>query len=192
MAPDIELHELTVGGLLEPKAEWTAAARGHVANALATELRSRDATLVEYRPPVDDRAREHAHEQLIKLNDAVSGAVLVHQYVPRFKLPTKNDRFDWSLGPQVRILRDEYGADYALFIYLRDSYASAGRAVLVVGAALLGVAMPSGRQVGIASLVDLRTGDVVWFNRVLDPGGDLRTPEPAQRAVKKLLGDCPL
>ena len=51
------------------------------------------------------------------------------------------------------------------------------------------------QQLDYASLVDLKTGEVVWFN-VVDassqvPGikfGELRTPEGAARMVERLLG----
>jgi len=38
MPPDVELSELTAGGLLEPKAEWTERAREHIQGALSREL----------------------------------------------------------------------------------------------------------------------------------------------------------
>ena len=51
------------------------------------------------------------------------------------------------------------------------------------------------QQLDYASLVDLRTGQVVWFNVVSAgsqvPGikfGDLRTPEGAAQMVERLLG----
>ncbi len=52
--------------------------------------------------------------------------------------------------------------------------------------------MPGGQQVGFASLVDLETGDIVWFNRLVSGVGDLRTAEPARAAVDDLLADFPL
>jgi hypothetical protein len=60
--------------------------------------------------------------------------------------------------------------------------------VIVVGA-LLGVGVQGGTQVGFASVVDLRTGDIVWFNRLLRPQGDLRTPEAAAETVRALVSD---
>jgi hypothetical protein len=112
--------------------------------------------------------------------------------VPVLALPTKGDRFDWTLGAGVKPLQARTGADYALFVLLRDSYASAGRVALMVGAAVLGVGVPGGRQIGFASLVDLRSGDILWFNRLFNPAGDLRTPEPAAKAVQSLLTQMPL
>jgi hypothetical protein len=60
---------------------------------------------------------------------------------------------------------------------------------MVVGA-LLGVGVPGGSQVGFASVVDLKTGDIVWFNRLIRPQGDLRTPEAAAETVKALVSDA--
>lgn len=192
MRPDIELSELTVGGLREPKADWTAAAEEHVVAALRAELQGKKATLVPYLPPTQNPAREYAHTQLVKLHDIVGGAILIHKYLPALALPTKKDTFDWSLGQGVNVLRDDYGAEYCLFVLFRDSYASAGRKAMMVGAALFGVAIPGGTQVGFASLVDLQSGDILWFNRLINPAGDLRTPEAARKAVQDLLAEVPL
>jgi hypothetical protein len=92
----------------------------------------------------------------------------------------------------VKSLKVDTGADYALFVYLRDSYTSPGRAALMVAAALFGVGLQGGVQLGFASLVDLQTGQIVWFNRLVSPVGDLRTPEAAEKAVQELLVNNPL
>jgi hypothetical protein len=63
---------------------------------------------------------------------------------------------------------------------------------MILGAALFRVGLPGGVQVGFASLVDLRSGDILSFNRLIDPAGDLRTAEAARNAVKKLLAEIPL
>lgn len=192
MPPDVQLSELTAGGLLEPKADWTEQGRQHVAAALDQQLQAKGATVVPYPPPAGGGEDEAADDQLIKLHDAVGGAILVHKYFPIFALPTKGDRFDWTLGASVKQLQARAAADYALFVLFRDSYASTGRVALIVGAAIVGVGVPGGRQVGFASLVDLHTGDVLWFNRLINPAGDLRTPEPATKAVQSLLVQLPL
>jgi hypothetical protein len=55
--------------------------------------------------------------------------------------------------------------------------------------------MSGGGQSAYTSLVDLRTGEVVWFNVLQTssqlPGvqfGDIRTPEGAAQMVERLLG----
>src|SRR5690606_6310794 len=111
---------------------------------------------------------------------------------------TKGDRLDWTLGEGVAELREATGADYALFSYIRDSYTSEGRAALRVLGVLAGLAtgqlvdIGGGRQVAVATLVDLRTGQVVWFNLMARQTGDLRTPQGTADTVDELLEDLPL
>ena len=192
MPPDISLAEVTAAGLLEPNAEWTEMARPHILNALREMLGERNAELVTYQEAPPDSEAFHAATQLVKLHNAVGQSIITHKYAGGNALPTKEDKFDWSLGSRAARLRDDYGADYALFVYLRDSYASAGRVALVVIGALLGGYVPGGLQFGFASLVDLHTGDVVWFNLLVSETGDLRDAESAREACERLLDEFPL
>ncbi len=64
-------------------------------------------------------------------------------------------------------------------------------AAQVVAAVVFGVALQGGVQVGLVSLVDLETGKVVWFNRLLRGEGDLRTDGPARETMKMLLTGMP-
>lgn len=195
LPPDIELYELTAGGALEPKADWTDAARRNVEEALRQELHSRHDELVLYRPHTDDPETEYAHQQLIKLHNVVGKTILAYKVVPGRRLPTKKGRFDWGLGSGVSSFRKDTDARYGLFVTIRDSYSSGGRVALmaVVLLATGGRAMPQGgSQAGFASLVDLNTGDIVWFNRLASAYGDLRTPEDARAAIRELLTDLPL
>lgn len=191
MPVDIELSELSAGGIPEPKAEWTEQARGNVAEALRDALGQRGRRLVRFDDagwPAGDREMGH---QIVKLHQAVGGAILVHRLSGLADLPTKRDRFDWSLGPETRMLTKATGADYALFVFLRDSYVSAGRVAVMAILAVGGVAVPGGQQLGFASLVDLETGDIVWFNRLARGHGDLRTPTPARETIDVLLNGLP-
>ncbi|MDP1069070.1 hypothetical protein, partial [Klebsiella pneumoniae] len=86
---------------------------------------------------------------------------------------------DWSFDDALRDLQARSGADYGLFIWVRDSYASAERKLAMVGLALLGVGLTGGMQMGYASLVDLNSGKVLWFNRLARGSGDLREAKEA-------------
>ena len=108
------------------------------------------------------------------------------------KLPNKNGAFDWSLGPGVHELGEVHHADYALFAFYRDQQASGGRmALAVLAAATVGAGMETNREYGFASLVDLNTGDIVWFNVVAAGSGELRDAKGAQNAVATLFKDMP-
>lgn len=196
MAPDVQLFELTAGGVLEPKADWTEQAEKHVAKSLVEQLRERKLNLVAYEPAPPGSAREHADLQLLRLHDAVLSSILVHHYNPNARLPAKRGKFDWTLGPGVRRLRGDKKADYVLLVWLRDSYATGGRTALValssIFSPITGYAASGGQQAGFVSLVDLETGDVVWCNALYRKSGDLRTEEPARQVVRYLLEDFPL
>jgi hypothetical protein len=197
MPADIEVSVLTAGGMLEPRADWTQAARRHVDAALDDLLSARGETLVRYEEP-DDYDATRRHDQVTKLHAAVGNAILIHKVnkgdtgVPLVPLPTVKDRFDYSLGPDPGGLAEHFVADYALFLFLRDTHESAGRTIAALGAAALGSSLALGQQAGFASLVDLRTGSLVWFNHLWDPSGNLRDGADAREAVQHLLSDFPL
>jgi hypothetical protein len=195
--PDIELYEVMAGGMQEPRPEWTAAARRAYPAAVRELLAAHGTRLLpDFVPPSalqspaspdSDRMR-----QLLLLNQAVANSIVLHSQ-PDADLATKHGRFDWTLGPGVAVLSNATGADYALFTYVRDSYTGNGRAAMrVVGALLLSGDIGGGEQVGLASLVDLRSGQVVWFNLLRDENGDLRTTDGARATVASLLKQVPL
>jgi hypothetical protein len=155
-------------------------------------MRGRNARLVHYRSTTGDNSIDAAHLQAFKLHEAVGAAILVHKYVPILALPTKKDRFDWSMGEAATVLRRSFDADYALFVYFRDSFASNGLVAFIFLGALVGVAIPGGQQTGFASLVDLHSGEVIWFGRLFNTAGDLRIPDSALDATKSLLTNLPL
>ena len=58
--------------------------------------------------------------------------------------------------------------------------------------ALLGIGLAGGVQVGYASLVDLKTGQIAWFNRLIRASGDMREQEPAKLSIDLLLANFPV
>ena len=194
MPADVELSELTAGGMLEPKADWTEAARGYLTDALRDEEATRHITIVDYDEGAIPADRQDKIRQLAKLYGTVGREIFAHQFSGPLQLPTKTNGFDWSLGPSAQVLRDQYGADYALLTYVRDSYASSGRKAMIAFAAVAGISVPAGQQLAFTSLVDMETGDIVWFNRVIRIGytaSDIREPAGARGTVKQLLAGFP-
>lgn len=185
--PDVVLGELQAAGMFEPRADWTKAGRDNVRNETARLFEARGVKLVMLDP-----ATEHRDIQLVKLHGVVGRAVLLHLFVPGNELPTKGKALDWTLGPGTQGMRSKLGADYGLFIFVRDSYTTAGRALMMLGAAILGVGITGGQQVAFASLVDLNTGNVVWFNVLQSSSGDLRTQAESAKVISALLKDAPL
>lgn len=191
--PDIELSEVLAGGVEEPRKQWTEAAR----RLYPAEVHRRlSAAGVQQRSDYDipdDLPAESRLGQIIRLNEAVSVSVLAYTS-PGNELATKRGkRLDWTLGPGVEELRTVTGADYALFTYVRDSYTSGGRAALRIATLLLfGGDIGGGRQIGVTTLVDLRTGQVVWFNFLDKQSGDLRDAQGAAATAQRMLKGLPL
>lgn len=187
--PDVRVGSLTTGGLDEANADWTATARALIADALKSDQKVAGATLVYPDEPTgDDGAYLAEYRALFR---AVSESIMTHKLFVGQRLPTKKERFDWTLGTGANRLGTMAGADYALFVFTHDAYGTAGRKTAQIFGALLGVGVVPGIHIGYAGMVDLKTGDVVWFNADPQMGGDVRTEEGATKRVGQLLKGLP-
>jgi hypothetical protein len=191
--PEVSLALLTAGGSQDPKEEWSQSARKFIGESLNTVLSNRKykTSTIDLTTYEDPRAL-----QILKLNDAVIDSIALSQIIT-YKLPTKTG-FDWTLGDGVTTLVPaDAAADappaYALFVRVKGSYSSGGRAAMMIGMAALGAAIPMGGQTIQASLVDLKSGKVVWYNFMgVAAGTDIRTAEGAAAAVNTLTANLPL
>lgn len=186
MPPDIKYYRVTASGITEPIAEWTAEARTEFDSSVTAFSATHNLQLAR----IEQAELSAEAAQYDQLHAAVGQTILANHYGPT-PLPAKNAAFDWSLGDGVAGLAADTAEDYALFVHYRDYQAGGGRVGVAIFAAALGVAVYTGHQGGFASLVDLRSGDIVWFNNVPASQGDMRSPEGAQRLVKQLLADLP-
>ena len=202
LRPDVTVGSITTGGMVEPRADWTEQARHSIVDALRAQQAGRGGklTIIEHRNELPGvTAQELADVE--RLNFAVDQSIVLHKYLGDY-LPTKRGKgLDWTLGQEAVKLGQKTGYDYALFLHAEDQVASGGRIALgVLGLAgcFIGFCAPNvggQQQLDYASLVDLKTGEVVWFNVVQAgseiPGikfGDLRTPEGAAQMIDRLLG----
>ena len=202
LRPDVHVGSLTTGGMVEPRADWTEQARANIIAALRAQQAALggNVTIVERRNALPGVSEQELAD-VERLNFAVDQSIVLHKYLGDY-LPTKRGKgLDWTLGSDAVKLGQKTGYDYALFLHAEDSVASRGRVVLgVLGLAgcVVGFCAPNvggAEQLDYASLVDLKTGEVVWFN-VVDassqvPGikfGELRTPEGAAQMIDRLLG----
>ena len=202
MRPDVTVGSVTTGGMVEPRAAWTETARTKLLAALRAQQAGRGGNVVimdrrDSLPGVD----AETVAELERLHSAVGNSIALHKYLGE-NLPTKRGKgLDWTLGNQAVALGQRTGMDYALFMHAEDSFASTGRValqVLGIAGCVVGFCAPNiggAGQFAYASLVDLRTGKVVWFNVVQADSqiagikmGDLRTDEGAAQMVERLLG----
>ena len=202
MRPDVTVNSVTTGGLPEPRADWTEAARTNLVAALRSQQAARGGKvqILAHRNELTG-VSEEAVADLERLHGAVGNSIALHKYLGAY-LPTKPRRgLDYTLGSEAVELGRKTGFDYALFLHADDNIVSTGRValqVLGIAGCVVGFCAPNiggGGQFAYASLVDLKTGEVVWFN-VVQTGsqiagikmGDLRTPEGSAQLVERLVG----
>lgn len=191
MQPDINVGVLTAGGMVEHREDWTEQARRHVTSSLVSQQNRRGGQTNVAKSREDTGADPALIDDLTDLHHMVGASIRMHKFSP-MPLPTKRDAFDWTLGERAVEFGKATRYDYALFLHAQDSFSSGGRVALQIAGALacgFGVCvMPTGgMQVAFASLVDLKTGQVVWFNTLASSVGDIRTREGADKMVKSLL-----
>lgn len=201
MRPDVSVGSVTTGGMVEPRADWTETARTKLLAAIRAQQAERGGNILimEKRTSLPGVDPESVAE-LERLHYAVGSSIALHKYSGHY-LPTKRGKgLDWTLGEDAVVLGRKSGFDYALFLYAEDSFASTGRVglqILGIAGCFVGFCAPNiggAGQFAYASLVDLRTGEVVWFN-VVQAGsqiagikmGDIRTDEGAAQMVDRLL-----
>lgn len=183
MTPDIKYFRVTASGITEPNADWTETAQSNFNQALDNYTATENLSLLK------SNDSEQVSDLLVeydRLHSAVGSSILAHHYGLQ-KLPAKAGAFDWSLGSGVKNLASDRDEKYALFVFYRDYQASGGRMAIAFFAAALSTPIYTGHQGGFASLVDLTTGDVIWFNNVAAAAGDMRKPNGAKKIVKQLL-----
>lgn len=189
--PVIKAGAQSTGGTFEPNADWTAQARENITAALDVAQARLGNQVIVADEPVGAAAQVMADYRA--LFAVLVDSVMRYQFFTGNRLPSKRRKgtFDWTMGPGVAQLAGGTGAEYALFLVSEDQYGSTGRKLLQVFAALSYVSVKSGEHKGLAGLIDLRTGDLVWLNADLSMGGDVRTPEGARRRVEQLLANFP-
>jgi len=188
MPVDIEICELTLAGMCEPSASWTQNSRENIITSFEEILNKRNAILKKYN--MNEQQNDEII-QVIKLHTQIGQEIINNEYGP-YELPTKKE-FNWTLGKKVKLLKEKYKSDYAIFIFFRDQYSSTERIIYNIVTAVLfpGIIPIGGSQIAFASLVNLNNGEVTWFNGYYRSFGDVRDLEKARDTVNKLFEEFP-
>lgn len=179
---DVEVVEVTAGGVEEEVPDWSKEASRGVFKALSAAIGKQG--LKENAAPkftVISAANVDEHLALYKL---VVGTASQIDWKHKAK------RFDYSLGPGLRELADKTGADVAFMVYGRDYTSTAGRKARAVAAnipivgAFTGAAPTLGHSYIHVGAVDLKTGDLLWMNSNYREGStNLRDPNDAAKMM---------
>ncbi|MEJ2725912.1 MAG: hypothetical protein P8175_14975 [Deltaproteobacteria bacterium] len=187
LRPDIEIFEISSGGVKELRQEWCDEGCEKVQNAFVAEFQRFGYDIEFLDPPQDDSSELR---EILFLYDDVVTSVLKHAYNGPNLFPAKKTDFDYTLGPIDNVLQP-VGADALLLIHGIDEISSSGRKAMqtlgvLAGAAVGLIAVPNmGRTVVMVALVD-RSGDLLWFNIRGGSGGyNLREPESVSKLASQ-------
>lgn len=202
MPLDVGLYEKTPALGIKLNEEWTQNAKDNLKIHLKTKF-DHPVLNLEFIEP-NQAASDQYLNQYAKLYDAVLSSIFAHEF-GNYRLPAKNNPdVVWTLGSvsDQESLLSQY--DYALFIRIHDTYSDAAsifthtlaNVALLATAAAVGspfhVGVPViGEQNAYTSLVDLKTGNIVWFDWMSSISGDLRTEDEAIRTVRAMYGRLP-
>jgi len=187
---NIEVFELSAGGVSEKRDDWTATVQSLVAKELARQTGYTPA------PPPDSEAAAAVVDEVRAVSALMQQIALnhlVHLMAPG-TLASGNKPLNHNVGRIDRIL-DALQVEGLLFVFVRDEYSTGGRKALMALGFLAGAAtgiyvVPRGGfTINTAALVS-RDGTVLWFNYA-GSGGDMREPEGASATVKMLLAGLP-
>lgn len=186
--PDIKVGEQTTAGIFQNNVEWHEAAQRELTAALVSAGGQRSVEIIVHDETMSDVAQLTEHRALFRL---VVSSIFRHKFFGNDPLPTKNDRFDWSLGSGVARIAPSVQADYGLFLLSQDSYPSPGRRTAMLISNLMGNHETGGAHLGYAALFDLKSGEILWLAADLKATGDVRTKEGATERIGQLMNGFP-
>jgi len=196
MPLDVKIYQLTAGGVDEYMEESTMQAKKNITEAVYEELGSMPFVHLNAfdEAALSEEKKEYFWEQQ-GMFKAVAHSIIDHTYVPGTILQSKVENFDYTLGAEAQELGRITQAEALLFCVGRNYIWTAGRTALYIFATgMIGqnanAFVPAGNEYFLVSLVDAKTGDVLWFNVVPMPG-DLRNEKIDKKLVKWMFKDFP-
>ncbi|GAB4168089.1 MAG: hypothetical protein Fur0039_06160 [Rhodocyclaceae bacterium] len=160
---DILVREVSAGGVLERVPKWTEEASSNCTRAIREIAAERSDFELLAQPELSEEEREVLERYLatyLVVGSTAHGLTVIDD--PAWA--HKRKHFDYTLGTGLAFLRERTGADAAILMVGDDVVSTGERKTLAVVGALFGVAVPLGRSILAAGVVDLATGDILWMN----------------------------
>ncbi len=192
LSPEIEISEVSAGGMKELRDDWCLAGTQNVVKALSENLKQKGVSVQVL------KARKRQQKEIEEINAlyrAVTYSIVTHTYWigqnPNI-FPERVTNFDYSVGSVENLLKKEK-ADGMLIVYGVDEISTTGRKALRAIKAIN--PFDQAERAGMTSLVIALTdakGDILWFRTMTNAGGyDLRKDKSANKFVRILLDDFP-
>jgi hypothetical protein len=196
LPPDIRVHEVSAGGVVEKVDDWTATANAHAMKSVREIGSSKKLFELQDTPALAPPDKD-VLDQHLALYELVAGSADFSRSGPFAPWRERAQNFDYTLGPGLKGLGERSDMDAALIIIGSDYISSAGRkatmALGVLASALLGVAVIPQGGISFVSvgMVDLRSGDLLWFSTNRGPQNDLREEDQVRGILERLFQEYP-
>ncbi len=168
MPPEIEVNQVSAGGVTELMDELSDETKARVSSSLKKHLAKRYGYEIVFVDEANLKATKK--KQWIRnraLYEAVAYSIFTHGMsnvaISNYPFPTKKENFDYTLGSEISALNEGINADLLLFINGYDYYQTAGQATISFINSLLLGAYTSFPKLMTMSLVSAKSGDVIWF-----------------------------
>ena len=195
--PLVKMYEISTGGLEEEMTQWSTIAKNNLQNSILNTLSQNNFLKYEF---VDYSSLSEIEKESIlssqNLMYRISPSINSHSLnISQSKFNEKLKNFDYSIGNSLSNISQD--GDLYLFVNAYDKVQSSGKkaaeAVKVIVSALLfgvGTADFGGITYSSISLVDAKTGKIMWYNYYFSKGQvDLRDKKGTDEVVKVLLDD---
>lgn len=191
VSPDIRVSEISAGGVIEKVDDWSNQAKTHVLNALRRKTGAKG--LFELMDLPQFSVQEKAIlDQHVALYDVVAGNAFTYGRSLEPAWAHKHKEFDYTLGNGLASLSERTGAEAALIIVGQDFISSKERKVTIVLGALFGVGLPGGPTFVSAGVVDLKTGNLLWFNYDFTVATrDMREAKDVDEIIEAIFNEYP-
>lgn len=193
---DIRVHEISAGGVVEKVDDWTSAASNHAMKSMRGIADSKKLFELEETPSLSEADRQ-ALEQHQALYELVANSADFARSGPFMPWRERAKIFDYTLGPGLKEFAERTGMDAAVIVIGSDYISSAGRkatmALGIMAAAFTGVAIVPAGGVSYVSVgvVELQTGNLLWFATNRGQSSDLRDEKQMQAALDNLFNSYP-
>ncbi|MFH1199348.1 MAG: hypothetical protein V1650_04245 [Candidatus Omnitrophota bacterium] len=199
MPIEIKFYKLTAGGVQEQMDEWDIQSDMLFESAIMEKIDPSPKVKINKlgENSISPDFKEFLDEEN-GLYRAIAASVISHTYLEGSIFPNKLKSFDYTLGPDLARFNDFVPTDALLFISGTRTYWTGGRMFLAACGILAGAAtgvtiIPGGVPDWVSvSLVDAKTGDIIWFKHMGPPYftvGDLRNAEVVASTVDYLFKD---
>jgi len=191
--PDVEISEVSAGGVKEIRDDWCAEGLENVVNSLQKTLAQKK---VDYKRIFVDSDFKKEIEDIRTLYRAVSLSIRLHAIGSGpHVFPEKAKSFDYSIG-SIDPIVDRYDCDALIVVYGTDEISTGGRKALMalstIASAFTGVVIvPRGGMATVNFALIDSSGNILWYNSRSEGGYDLRNQESAQKLIDNVVAEYP-